>query len=32
MREGKVMGELSRDRDLLNQETIMKAAWGGAIQ
>ena len=32
MREGKVMGELSRDSDLLNQETIMKAAWGGAIQ
>lgn len=32
MREGKIMGELSRDSDLLNQETIMKAAWGGAIQ
>ena len=32
MREGKIMGELSRDSNLLNQETIMKAAWGGAIQ
>ncbi|MDR7814306.1 sugar ABC transporter ATP-binding protein [Lacrimispora sp.] len=32
MREGKVMGELSRKTDVLNQEIIMKAAWGGEIQ
>jgi ribose transport system ATP-binding protein len=32
MREGKVMGELSRKTDVLNQEIIMKAAWGGEIR
>ncbi|MGL6217781.1 MAG: ATP-binding cassette domain-containing protein, partial [Lacrimispora sphenoides] len=32
MREGKVMGELSRKSDVLNQEIIMKAAWGGEIR
>lgn len=31
MREGKIMGELSKKTDELNQETIMKAAWGGEI-
>jgi len=32
MREGKVMGELSKKTDVLNQEIIMKAAWGGEIR
>ena len=32
MREGKIMGELSRKTDDLNQEIIMKAAWGGEIR
>ncbi|EIW26351.1 ABC transporter, partial [Pelosinus fermentans A11] len=32
MREGKIMGELSRKTDVLNQEIIMKAAWGGEIR
>jgi ribose transport system ATP-binding protein len=32
MREGKIMGELSRKEDELNQEIIMKAAWGGEIK
>lgn len=32
MREGKIMGELSRKKDTLNQEIIMKAAWGGEIR
>ncbi|WP_024347974.1 sugar ABC transporter ATP-binding protein [Lacrimispora indolis] len=31
MREGRVMGELSKKTDVLNQEIIMKAAWGGKI-
>lgn len=31
MREGRVMGEVSRKTDKFDQETIMKAAWGGAI-
>lgn len=31
MREGRVMGEISRSTDNFNQETIMKAAWGGKI-
>ena len=31
MREGKIMGELSKKTDVLNQEIIMKAAWGGKI-
>ncbi|NDL67170.1 sugar ABC transporter ATP-binding protein [Anaerotalea alkaliphila] len=31
MREGKVMGELDRDSSNFNEETIMKAAWGGKI-
>ncbi|WP_313259817.1 sugar ABC transporter ATP-binding protein [Lacrimispora sp.] len=32
MREGKIMGELSRKTDDLNQEIIMKAAWGGELR
>ena len=32
MREGRIMGELSRKTDVLNQEIIMKAAWGGEIR
>lgn len=32
MREGRIMGELSRKKDVLNQEIIMKAAWGGEIR
>ncbi|WP_077612865.1 sugar ABC transporter ATP-binding protein [Clostridium sp. Marseille-P2415] len=32
MREGKIMGEISRKTDVLNQEIIMKAAWGGEIR
>ena len=31
MREGKVMGELDRDSEFFNQESIMKAAWGGTL-
>lgn len=31
MREGRIMGEISRSTDNFNQETIMKAAWGGKI-
>lgn len=31
MREGKVMGVLSRDEEHFNQEDIMKAAWGGKL-
>ncbi|WP_349945460.1 sugar ABC transporter ATP-binding protein [Lacrimispora sp. BS-2] len=31
MREGRIMGELSKKTDVLNQEIIMKAAWGGEI-
>jgi ribose transport system ATP-binding protein len=31
MREGKIMGELDRDTEHFNQESIMKAAWGGKI-
>lgn len=31
MREGKVMGELDRDSEHFNQESIMKAAWGGKL-
>jgi ribose transport system ATP-binding protein len=31
MREGRVMAEIDRDSDHFNQESIMKAAWGGAI-
>jgi ribose transport system ATP-binding protein len=31
MREGKVMGEVSRNSEKFTQEDIMKAAWGGKI-
>ncbi len=31
MRSGNVMGVIDRDSDHFNQETIMKAAWGGSI-
>lgn len=31
MREGKVMGEIDRETDQFNQESIMKAAWGGKL-
>ena len=31
MREGEIMGEISASDDAFNQETIMKAAWGGTI-
>ncbi len=31
MREGRVMAEIDRDSDHFDQESIMKAAWGGAI-
>ena len=31
MREGKVMGELDRNSEHFNQESIMKAAWGGNL-
>lgn len=32
MREGRVMGEMERDTDNFNQESFMKAAWGGRLQ
>ena len=31
MRGGKIMGEVERDTDNFNQESLMKAAWGGKI-
>lgn len=31
MREGKIMGEVDRRSDHFNQESIMKAAWGGKL-
>jgi len=31
MREGKIMGEIDRDTEHFNQESIMKAAWGGKL-
>lgn len=31
MREGKIMGEVSRNAEKFTQENIMKAAWGGKI-
>lgn len=32
MRGGKVMGEVERDTDNFNQESLMKAAWGGKLE
>jgi ribose transport system ATP-binding protein len=32
MRSGRIMAEITRDNDHFNQEDIMKAAWGGALQ
>jgi len=31
MREGRVTGEIERDSEFFNQESIMKAAWGGKL-
>lgn len=31
MREGKIMGEIERESEQFNSESIMKAAWGGKI-
>ncbi|MFV0529457.1 MAG: sugar ABC transporter ATP-binding protein [Lachnospiraceae bacterium] len=31
MRRGKIMGEISRGEEHFNQESIMKAAWGGKL-
>ena len=31
MRGGRIMGEVERDTDNFNQESLMKAAWGGKI-
>ena len=31
MRGGKVMGEIERDTEHFNQESLMKAAWGGKL-
>lgn len=31
MREGRIMGEIDRDTEHFNQESIMKAAWGGKL-
>ena len=31
MRGGKVMGEVERDTDHFNQESLMRAAWGGKL-
>lgn len=32
MRGGKIMGEIERDTDHFNQESLMKAAWGGKLE
>ena len=31
MREGRVMATVDRDSEYFNQESIMKAAWGGKL-
>lgn len=31
MRGGKIMGEMGRNEDHFNQESLMKAAWGGTL-
>jgi len=31
MREGRITGEIERDTEFFNQESIMKAAWGGKL-
>lgn len=32
MRRGQIMGEVERDTDHFNQESLMKAAWGGKLE
>ena len=31
MREGRKMGEVSKEEEHFNQEDVMKAAWGGKL-